>query len=81
MWLSPSLGSSSIRHVRSLQAEAEEFAVSGTVSSGSRLLLAAGSSQGGAQPKAAVRDDAGALWIAKFPVTPSPVDQSRWEQG
>jgi serine/threonine-protein kinase HipA len=44
-----------------------------------RLLLAPGSSLGGARPKASVRDADGALLIAKFPATGDPFDVVRWE--
>lgn len=44
-----------------------------------RLLLAPGSSLGGARPKASVRDRDGALAIAKFPKGDDEVDVVRWE--
>lgn len=44
-----------------------------------RLLLAPGSSLGGARPKASVRDRDGALAIAKFPEKTDTVDAVRWE--
>jgi serine/threonine-protein kinase HipA len=45
-----------------------------------RLLLAPGSSLGGARPKASVRDTDGALAIAKFPDNADDVDVIRWEK-
>ncbi|MEO7082946.1 MAG: type II toxin-antitoxin system HipA family toxin [Gemmatimonadaceae bacterium] len=45
-----------------------------------RLLLAPGSSLGGARPKASVRDRDGALAIAKFPDPSDDVDVIRWER-
>jgi serine/threonine-protein kinase HipA len=45
-----------------------------------RLLLAPGSSLGGARPKASVRDRDGALTIAKFPDKSDDVDVIRWER-
>lgn len=45
-----------------------------------RLLLAPGSSLGGARPKASVRDRDGALAIAKFPEHSDDVDVIRWER-
>lgn len=45
-----------------------------------RLLLAPGSSLGGARPKASVRDQDGALAIAKFPESADHVDVIRWER-
>jgi serine/threonine-protein kinase HipA len=44
-----------------------------------RLLLAPGSSLGGARPKAAVLDAKGKLWIAKFPSTQDQWDVPLWE--
>ena len=44
-----------------------------------RLLLAPGSSLGGARPKASVRDAAGRLAIAKFPSHGDEWDVVRWE--
>jgi len=44
-----------------------------------RLLLAPGSSLGGARPKASVRDKDGHLAIAKFPHKDDDLDAVRWE--
>lgn len=44
-----------------------------------RLLLAPGSSLGGARPKASVRDKGGHLAIAKFPHKDDEIDTERWE--
>lgn len=44
-----------------------------------RLLLAPGSSLGGARPKASVRDNDGRLLIAKFPHPNDEINQSAWE--
>lgn len=44
-----------------------------------RLLLAPGSSLGGARPKASVRGPAGGLHIAKFPMHRDEWDVVRWE--
>ena len=43
------------------------------------LLVAPGSSLGGARPKASVKDTDGALWIAKFPSRNDDTDQGAWE--
>ncbi len=43
------------------------------------LLIAPGSSLGGARPKASVVDPAGALWIAKFPSRDDTHDVGAWE--
>ncbi len=44
-----------------------------------RMLVAPGSSLGGARPKANVLDDGGRLWIAKFPSRRDRLDMSAWE--
>jgi len=43
------------------------------------LLVAPGSSLGGARPKAGVRDEQGELWIAKFPGRNDEWDMGAWE--
>lgn len=43
------------------------------------LLIAPGSSLGGARPKASVMSDSGHLWIAKFPSKNDEVDIGAWE--
>lgn len=43
------------------------------------LLIAPGSSLGGARPKASVIDEKGELWIAKFPSTNDEIDIGAWE--
>ncbi len=43
------------------------------------LLIAPGSSIGGARPKAGVRDSRGDLWIAKFPGRTDSRDMAAWE--
>lgn len=44
-----------------------------------RMLIAPGGSLGGARPKASVADEAGHLWIAKFPSTRDEYDVGGWE--
>ena len=43
------------------------------------MLMAPGSSLGGARPKASVTDPGGNLWIAKFPSTNDEIDVGAWE--
>lgn len=43
------------------------------------ILIAPGSSLGGARPKANVRDEKGELWIAKFPSQSDLIDKAAWE--
>lgn len=45
-----------------------------------KLLLAPGSSLGGARPKATVKDVDGSLWIAKFPSKNDEYDIGEWEK-
>lgn len=45
-----------------------------------KLLLAPGSSLGGARPKATVKDVDGSLWIAKFPSKNDEYDVGAWEK-
>lgn len=45
-----------------------------------RMLLAPGSSLGGARPKASVKAPDNSLWIAKFPSRNDPYDSGAWEQ-
>jgi serine/threonine-protein kinase HipA len=43
------------------------------------ILLAPGSSLGGARPKANIMDDKGNLWVAKFPSKEDTIDKAAWE--
>lgn len=43
------------------------------------VLMAPGSSLGGARPKANITDDNGNLWIAKFPSKNDTIDKAAWE--
>lgn len=43
------------------------------------LLVAPGSSLGGARPKANIRDEKDNLWIAKFPSKNDTIDKAAWE--
>lgn len=44
-----------------------------------QILLAPGSSLGGARPKSSVLDENGQLWIAKFPSRLDTIDKGAWE--
>lgn len=44
-----------------------------------KLLIALGSSLGGARPKANILDENNGLWIAKFPSKNDTVDKAAWE--
>lgn len=43
------------------------------------ILMAPGSSLGGARPKANITDSQGHLWIAKFPSKSDTIDKAAWE--
>lgn len=43
------------------------------------MLVAPGSSLGGARPKASIMDEKGQLWIAKFPSNNDKMDMGAWE--
>ena len=43
------------------------------------ILMAPGSSLGGARPKANILDEKGNLWIAKFPSKGDTIDKAAWE--
>jgi serine/threonine-protein kinase HipA len=43
------------------------------------LLMAPGSSLGGARPKANILDKNGHTWIAKFPSSNDRIDKAKWE--
>lgn len=43
------------------------------------ILVAPGSSLGGARPKANILDETGHLWIAKFPSKNDTIDKAAWE--
>ncbi len=68
-----------IRDLQTLAEEARIFADTGQVAEENSLLMGAGSSPGGAQPKAWVRDDDGSMLLAKFPKTSDVGNVQLWE--
>lgn len=68
-----------IRDLKVLAEEARVFAETGEVKEENSLLMGAGSSPGGAQPKAWVRDDDGSMLLAKFPKTSDIGNVQLWE--
>lgn len=72
---------SSIRSLEeaTLQLEASDFFEKKDAAKWLKLLVAPGSSLGGARPKANVRDPNGQLWIAKFPSKNDQYDAGAWE--
>ena len=67
--------------IRELQHAAEilESGDSKNVKKWLAILMAPGSSLGGARPKANIADQTGHLWIAKFPSKSDPIDKAAWE--
>lgn len=63
----------------SLKVEDDEFADDPEILKWLALLIAPGSSLGGARPKASVVDPKGNLWIAKFPSKNDDGDIGGWE--
>lgn len=68
----------SLEHA-SLMLEQEEEEGQPPSSRWLNMLLAPGSSLGGARPKASVGDPEGALWIAKFPSRQDDINVGAWE--
>ena len=67
--------------IRELQAAAKnlEDDENADVKKWLAILLAHGSSLGGARPKANIEDEKGDLWIAKFPSKNDTIDKGAWE--
>jgi len=67
--------------IRDLQYSAKVFEedTKGVDKKWLELLLAPGSSLGGARPKANIADETGQLWIAKFPSENDAIDKGAWE--
>jgi len=63
----------------SLKLEADGDAVDDEHIKWLNMLMAPGSSLGGARPKASIKDNNGNLWIAKFPSTGDDKDVGGWE--
>jgi serine/threonine-protein kinase HipA len=63
----------------SLQLERDDIADDAEYMHWLNMLIAPGSSLGGARPKASVIDAAGNLWIAKFPSSNDDKDIGGWE--
>ena len=63
----------------SLQLENDDSPDSAEYTKWLRMLIAPGSSLGGARPKANVVDENGNLWIAKFPSRHDKKDMGAWE--
>ena len=69
----------SVKELQHAAARLESDSASSAMKKYLAILLAPGSSLGGARPKANVMDDQGDLWIAKFPAKSDLVDKAAWE--
>lgn len=70
---------SSIRELQQAVEHYENDTDSEAMNKWLKVLLAPGSSLGGARPKANILDEYGHLWIAKFPSKNDTVDKAAWE--
>ncbi|MBB5512594.1 serine/threonine-protein kinase HipA [Neomicrococcus aestuarii] len=68
-----------VRDLHELAAQARAYEESGYIDEVNSLLIGAGSSPGGAQPKAWVRDDNGTMHLAKFPKSSDSHNVQLWE--
>ncbi len=71
--------SAGIGDVTELAAEARTYEETGVIDERNSLLIGAGSSPGGAQPKAWIRDDDKTMLLAKFPKTSDRGNVQLWE--
>jgi len=76
---SPTPPLSSIRELQQAAKELESDGDSESVRKWLAILIAPGSSLGGARPKANLKDEKGNLWIAKFPSKADSTDKAAWE--
>ncbi|RLP75636.1 type II toxin-antitoxin system HipA family toxin [Mycetocola tolaasinivorans] len=78
-FLSPRTSGAGLTDLEKLARAAQRFVDSGEIDSEHDLLLGAGSSPGGAQPKAWVSGPDGNMVLAKFPKTSDVGDLHLWE--
>ncbi len=71
--------SAGVRDLQALCEEARVFSETGVVDPENSMLMGAGSSPGGAQPKAWVREEDGSMWLAKFPKSSGTGNPQVWE--
>lgn len=76
---SPTPPWSSIRELQNASKMLENDEESDEVKKWLSVLMAPGSSLGGARPKANILDENKALWIAKFPSKNDTIDKANWE--
>lgn len=78
-FLSSEHGRATVHDLSRLVAAAQHFAANGEVTEEVHNLIGVGSSPGGAQPKAWVRDEVNVMHLAKFPQTSDTYNVSAWE--
>ncbi|MBE9488979.1 MAG: HipA domain-containing protein, partial [Bacteroidetes bacterium] len=77
--ISPTPPWSSIRELQEAAKAFESDKDNEEVKKWLAILMAPGSSLGGARPKANILDEGGNLWIAKFPSKNDTIDKAAWE--
>jgi len=77
--LNPTPPWSSIRELQEAAKNFENEDDTDEVKKWLAVLMAPGSSLGGARPKANILDENGELWIAKFPSKNDTIDKAAWE--
>ena len=70
---------SSVRELQHAAEQLENDKENETIRKWLNILIAPGSSLGGARPKANVLDEKKQLWIAKFPSKNDSIDKAAWE--
>ena len=76
---SPTPPWSSLGDLQEAVKQLESYEQSEAIRKWIAVLIAPGSSLGGARPKANIKDKNGNLWIAKFPSKTDIVDKAAWE--
>lgn len=70
---------STVRELQQAVAHYENDTENEAINKWLKVLIAPGSSLGGARPKANILDEYNHLWIAKFPSKNDTVDKASWE--
>lgn len=70
---------STVRELQQAVVQYENDVENEAINKWLKLLIAPGSSLGGARPKANILDENNELWIAKFPSKNDTVDKAAWE--
>lgn len=70
---------STVRELQQAVVHYENYEENEAINKWLKLLIAPGSSLGGARPKANILDENNELWIAKFPSKNDTIDKAAWE--